>query len=142
MTVVQSLEWSTADLVFVAKIDADHRKLFEELERIRRTFALGTPSGQVTLESWHLSKRFSAHLVGEERLMRRSDYPGLDWHERQHHTGRKKMADLVGAIQAKDRPGTEHALEELAKWLKDHIGLADRMFGAHLRNDLRGRLVS
>lgn len=139
---MQSLEWSSADLVFEPKIDADHRKLFDDLEKLRRALELGVSNGQVTLHSWHLSKSFSAHLSGEERQMRRSDYPGLDWHERQHHTGRKKMAHLVGAIQARNWPEMEKALEELAQWLKDHIGLADRMFAAHLRNDLRTRLVS
>ena len=139
---MQSLEWKTADLVFEPKIDADHRKLFEDLEKLRRAIELGTPNGQAALHSWHLSKSFAAHLAGEERLMRRSEYPGLDWHQRQHHTGRKKLARLAGAVQAKERTVMEQALEELAEWFTDHIGLADRMFAAHLRNDLRCRLVS
>ncbi|HEV2322437.1 MAG TPA: hemerythrin family protein [Terracidiphilus sp.] len=139
---MQSLEWKTADLVFEPNIDADHRKLFEDLEKLRRAVELGNPNGQAALHSWHLSKSFAAHFAGEERLMRRSDYPGLDWHERQHHAGRKKMARLASAVHAKNQTAMDQALQELAQWLTGHIGLADRMFAAHLRNDLRCRFVS
>ena len=74
--------------------------------------------------------------------MRSSRYPGFQWHEHQHQTGRNKMAMLTQAVHRDDDLGTREAFEDLVRWMNDHIHLADRMLAAHLRNDRRERLAS
>ena len=137
-----TLAHTTADLVFVPQIDADHQTLFAWLEKVREGAASGDPATSPGLALWHLSKSLSAHFAGEERLMRRSEYDGFEWHQRQHQTGRKRMATLVEAVQSKNEQREQEALQQFEDWLKDHVALADRMFAAHLRNDLRTRAVS
>jgi hemerythrin-like metal-binding protein len=139
---VEPFEWSPDDLVFVTQMDADHQKLIREIEAVRKALAPATPTTEAGFRCWQLSKCLSAHLVSEERMMRRSRYPASQWHASQHNAGRTKMARLVAAIQGKDVPHIEDALRELGHWMKDHIALADRMLAAHLRNDSRERLVS
>jgi hemerythrin len=139
---VQSLQWTTDECVYVPQLDADHRKVFEDAENLRRAVALGQRAGQMEFCLFRLSKSFSAHLSGEERLMRSSRYPALQWHEHQHDAGRKKLGLLTQAIHRNDGLGIQEAFEDLARWFTDHIHLADQMFAAHLRNDLRERWAS
>ena len=139
---MQPLQFTTDDFVYVPQLDADHQKLFEDVENMRQAVDIGKPASEIGFHLWRLAKTFSAHLAGEERLMRNSRYPGLQWHERQHHAGRTKMACLTQAVQRDDELGIREGFQDLARWLTDHIHLADRMFAAHLRNDQRERLAS
>lgn len=142
MGVVQPLEWTIDDFVYEPQIDADHQKLFADAESVRQAIALGKPASQVSYQLWHLAKSFSAHLTGEERQMRRSRYPGYQWHESQHQAGRAKIARLTQAVHRNDELGIREGLEEFIRWMQDHVHLADRMFAAHLRNHERERVAS
>jgi hemerythrin-like metal-binding protein len=139
---MQPVRWTPDDFVFVPQMDADHQKLFEDAENLRQAVVLGQSPTQLGFQVWRFSKSLSAHLTAEERLMRRSRYEGFQWHERQHHTGRTKMALLTQAVHRCDHLGMREAFQDLVRWLCDHIHLADRMFAAHLRNDQRERLAS
>lgn len=139
---MQPVRWTTDDFVFVPQMDADHQKLFEDAENLRHAVVLGQSSTQIGFQVWRFSKSLSAHLTSEERIMRSSRYAGFQWHERQHHAGRTKMALLTQAVHRGDNLGMREAFEDLVRWLYDHIRLADRMFAAHLRNDRRERLAS
>lgn len=139
---MQRIEWTIDDLVFVPQLDADHQKVFQDLERVRQAVAHPAPPGQAGFPLWRFSKSFFAHLASEERLMRSSRYPALQWHERQHQAGRTKLVRLTEAIHGKNEQWSKEALLDLASWMRDHINLADRMFAAHLRNDLRERQAS
>ncbi|HEY1242154.1 MAG TPA: hemerythrin family protein [Bryobacteraceae bacterium] len=142
MEVVESIRWTDDDFVFVPQLDAEHQKLFQDAEGIRLALSRGMDAGQVGLHMWRLTRSFSAHIAGEERLMRSSRYPAFQWHERQHHAGRNKLARLTEASHRKDERIAGEALEDFARWMRDHVNLADRMFAAHLRNDRRERMAS
>jgi len=139
---MQPLQWSTNDCVYLPQIDSDHQKIFEDVEDLRHSVALGRPANQIGCRLRRLSQDISDHLVGEERLMRTSRFPGFQWHQSQHDAGRKKLALLTQAVHNNDELGVREGLGDLARWLTDHIHLADRMFAAHLRNDRRERLAS
>jgi hemerythrin-like metal-binding protein len=130
------LEWSNEDYVFAPNLDSDHRKLFEQIEKVRRA------AHEPGLDLWRLSRMLSIHFASEERLMQECRYPAIRWHKRQHQAGRNKMGRLVESAHVNGGERLDGALEEFACWFKDHIHLADRMFAAHLRNDQRGRVAS
>jgi hemerythrin len=139
---VESLEWTTADLVFHSRLDADHRTVLENAERVRKVLMLGKPTTQLSFDLFRLEKALSIHFASEERLMRESHYPARQWHAQQHRAGAAKMANLMQSGRLNEPVQTAGALQELVSWLKDHVRLADRMLAAHLRNDRRGRLAS
>ncbi len=139
---MQPLEWTIDDFVFVPQLDADHQKIFHDAEKVRQALSARTPASQVGFYVWRLSKSFAAHGAGEERLMRTSRYPALQWHEHQHQAGRAKLLRLTEALHGNNGLVPDQALEEFATWLRDHIRLADRMLAAHLRNDIRERMAS
>jgi hypothetical protein len=51
------------------------------------------------------------------------------------------MGRWVGAIHGRELVAITAALQELGHWFRDHVGLAGRMFAAHIRNDGLERLV-
>ena len=134
------VEWTSDDLVFSRQLDADHRRLFEELERVRQAADAAGPAHRLRFLLWRLSKDLSIHFKSEERLMGECRYAARQWHYRQHQAGRNKMARLLEAARGPGDIGT--VLEEFVKWMKDHVHLADRMFAACLRNDQRERIAS
>ncbi len=137
----EPLRLKHTDYGFVPQLDADHDKLFDNVERVRQSMALRDTS-EIAFTTWKLSRSLSAHLASEERMMRRLRYPALRWHQQQHEAGRKRMAKLRAAVSGSNEPEIADRLNALAKWLTDHIALADRMFAAHLRNNRRESLVS
>ena len=139
---MNAFEWTPEDLVFLPQIDADHQKLIRDIEELRKALTSDSAATKLRYRSWQLTKSLSVHFEHEERLMRRSRYPGQLWHQSQHLAGRSKMGRLVAAIQGQELGAIPAALQELGQWFKDHVGLADRMLGAHIRNDGRERLVS
>jgi hemerythrin-like metal-binding protein len=139
---MESFQWTTDEFVFVPQLDADHQKLFQDTEVIRAAVERGMPTNQMAFHVWRLMKSFAMHLGSEERLMRGSRYPAQEWHQKQHRAGRGKMAKLLEASRRTDDGGFGAALEEFARWMRDHVNLADRMLAAHLRNDRRERLAS
>lgn len=136
------VEWTAEDLVFSRQLDGDHQKVFERLEKVRQAVEQNTPREQLAFYIWRLSKDMALHLTREERLMRDCRYPATLWHEHQHEAGRKKVRWLRETARSGGQEEQASAVEELGKWLKSHIHLADRMLAAHLRNDCRERLVS
>jgi hemerythrin-like metal-binding protein len=136
------MEWTSEDLVFSPKLDADHRQLYGKLEAVRRTIERGAPATLLGVPLWQLSKSVTVHFRNEERLMHRSSYPALEWHRSQHRAGRNKMQSILEACRIGQVDSVSHGLDDLAGWLRDHVHLADRMFAAHLRNNQRAGLVS
>ena len=140
--IVQSISWTDDDSVFVPQIDAEHEKLFAAAEQMRHFLTHGWRSDHGRVPLWRFSQDFLAHLNSEERLMRTSRYAGLNWHERQHQTGRTKLARLTDAVHRGNEQAVREALQDVTDWMHDHITVADRMFAAHLRNETRERLAS
>jgi hemerythrin len=71
--------------------------------------------------------------------MRASRYAEYEWHKRQHGNARRKLEALAGQLGKTGGPGFSQSLDSLAEWLTLHIGIADRMASAHLRNHVRER---
>ena len=60
-------------------------------------------------------------------------YPLLNWHKRQHETARNASRSLLARIEAGARKAVKELLDLLARWMKDHLAVADRMMAANLR---------
>ncbi len=142
MHVVGFFEWTSDDFVFVPHLDADHQRLFEQLEKLREAVELHRAASELRFKLFRLQKSLSVHLLAEERLMKETRYPARQWHEQQHQAGRHKMARLLEASHGADAAPLCAAVEELATWMRDDVRLADRMLAAHLRNDRRERRAS
>jgi hemerythrin-like metal-binding protein len=131
---VRSLLWTEDNSVFVPEMDEEHEALFHLLHELRRAVLAGDPLDQLERQAGRLATRAASHFQHEERLMRASRYSAIDWHERQHQTGRARLAALTDAIRGHGQEPVFESLEALATWILDHVSVADHMLGSHLRN--------
>ena len=130
-------KWTKAHAVFVREIDEQHRNLFRMAEELHRAIPAGADLSR-TLELLRaLVASTEEHFAYEERLMRSTHYSAYNWHKQQHETLRKRMSEFSPRIENGETDAAILLLEFLSGWLKDHVGLTDRMLGAHLRNQQR-----
>jgi hemerythrin len=130
-------KWHKANACFVPRMDEEHRAIYQEADELQQSLEAAAPEFEL-LEILHrLIATTEDHLVYEEGLMRSTRYEMFDWHRQQHDTLRKRLRQFVPLVEDGDRQAVLALIEFLSKWLKDHTALADRMLGAHLRNQDR-----
>ena len=137
---MRSLQWNPEQAVHVPEIDAEHQEMFRLAGELREALLAGEKMSRAGLLSRRLAAEINAHLSHEERLLRDAAYSAYGWHERQHRTGRSRLAALERETLAGARDAGFEALESLAAWMRDHTTVADRMAGSYLRNYWRTRV--
>ncbi len=127
-------KWTKLHAAFVPEIDAEHRNLFRLGDELQEALQTGAVPERVRPIVQSLVAGFEDHFSHEERLMRASRYTIYTWHKQQHDGARRKIRQFEEAIAQGDAAAPQQMAEYLSNWVKGHVGLADRMFGAHMRN--------
>ena len=131
---MRSLKWSTSHAVFVTEIDDDHNAIFQALSAVRQAIGGAGSPAEISKLLQDLVSRISEHFAHEERLMRAARYGSLRWHKTAHDQARKRVLHFVQRREHGDAAAGVELVEHLSAWLNDHVGVADRMLGAFLRN--------
>ena len=134
-----NMEWTREHAVGVAGVDDEHKTLFRLCGDLRRAVESGAQLAALQSIVNDLAIHAAMHFTHEEREMRAAGYSLYAWHRRQHQAARAKVATLTRRVQRGDREAARELSETTSKWMHDHIRLADRMFGAYLRNYERMR---
>lgn len=114
------------------KLDQEHREFAQMVNRLHQAFEEGTEHASVQATAADLHRHLMTHLEEEEELMRRSGYPGLDSHVREHKRFAERLDALKTEVAYKYRTAPVHAIRFMAEWWIDHIRTADKEFGAYL----------
>jgi hemerythrin-like metal-binding protein len=130
-------KWSSAHSVYLPEIDAEHRTIYRLGDELHKAVLAGAELAQLRPVLVNLLESQEQHFRHEERLMRAIHYEAFAWHKHQHDAVRKKSKALAKRIEAGDSAAAGELLAFLSDWLRDHLGVADRMMGARLRNYLR-----
>jgi len=132
-------KWSKALSVYIPELDAEHQTIFRLADDLNQTILTRDPVSRVHELLHELTAHTEEHMAHEEKLMRSLRYPAFAWHKNQHDTVRKRIAYFGPLIEAGDPDAGGMLIEFLSQWLKDHLGLADRMMTAYVRNQRRLR---
>ncbi len=135
-------KWTKAPAVFVHELDAQHQDIYRLADELHRAVLGGRDTARTLELLKALITAVEDHFVYEERLMRASQYTAYAWHKQQHDTVRNRVNQFVPRIESGESEAAILLLEFLSGWLKDHAGLTDRMFGAHLRNYYRSQRLA
>jgi hemerythrin len=130
-------EWNEQHAVHVPEVDDEHQQLFRLCDDLQRAMMAGAATKEVQSVVDDLVIHTAHHFSHEEREMRAAGYSLYAWHRRQHLAARTGIRALERRIRRGDRDAALELLDFLYRWLNDHIRLADRMFGAYLRNHQR-----
>jgi hemerythrin-like metal-binding protein len=129
-------KWSNAHSVYLPEIDAEHRAIYRLGDELHKALMAGADLAQLKPILGNLLETVEEHFRHEERLMRAIHYTAFAWHKGQHDAARKRAKALAKRIEAGDSAAANELLKFLSDWLRDHMGVADRMMGATLRNYL------
>lgn len=134
---MRAFKWSGSHAVHLAEIDAEHRAVYQAAGELQQAVEARAPSDRI-LEILHgLAATVEDHFTHEERMMQSARYLSYGWHRGQHDAARRRLSQFIGQIEAGVPESATLLVEYLAGWLRDHIAIADRMLGAHLRNHSR-----
>ena len=127
-------KWSEAHSVHLPEIDAEHRNLFRLAGDLKNAVEKGAPQSAVEEKLHALIAEVEDHFTHEERMMRSARYALFAWHKSQHDTVRKRGKQFAARIHAGEPEAAAEFLQFLARWLRDHMAVADNMMGASIRN--------
>lgn len=127
-------KWNSGHAVYLAEIDAEHRAIFHAAGELQKTIEGNAPTERILEGLRALIAAAEDHFAHEERLMADSHYLSLSWHKHQHDTARNRLKQFAADLEVEERDAAYLMLEFLSGWMRDHLGVADRMMGAHLRN--------
>ena len=129
--------WSNALSVYLPEIDAEHRALYRLGDELHKALLAGADTAHFKPVLANLLESIEQHFRHEERLMRAIHYTSFDWHKQQHDAVRKQCKAVAKRFEAGETVAAAELLAYLSEWLRGHLGVADRMMGARLRNYLR-----
>lgn len=72
------------------------------------------------------------HFDAEERLMRESNYPDADKHQKQHQALRNQVLSMLQEARSGRLEITLKTMNFLRRWLGHHIRVTDRALGKYL----------
>jgi len=141
---LKKFKWSSSYSVYVPEVDAEHRQLYRMAEDLKLAILAEEKLDHSRPLLGEFARHVTAHFGHEERLMKATNYPSKEWHKGQHGTASRKLAVLKRALERGESAAGLEILAELHEWLQNHIRLADRMLGAHLRaySRLRSAIAS
>ena len=131
---MQHFKWTKAHAIYLPQVDAEHRNLFRMAEELHQAVRAGAEAARVQELVRPLLAGIEEHFTHEERLMRSVACPEFSWHKLQHDTVRNKGKELVEEMEAGNLEAPQAFLDFMARWLKDHLSLTDRMMSSHVRN--------
>ena len=135
-------KWTRVHAAFVPEIDAEHRTLYRLGDELQQAVMAGAGADRLNTIVQSLIATSEDHFSHEERLMRSSRYPIFAWHKQQHDGARRRLKEFAASVARGDGEAPAELMEYMAHWLKNHVSLTDRMFGAYLRNFERFQSVA
>ena len=118
-----------------ATIDAQHRELFDRLDRLLQAGHEGRSAAEIRDMLDFLGHYVVAHFSNEERLMAQTAYPGLDDHRAEHQ---QFIRDYSAMYQQFRHEGPSLTIvvrvsDRVTAWLREHIYRADRTLARWLK---------
>jgi hemerythrin len=128
------IAWTQDLELGVEEVDAQHRALYANVNRLLEAMAAGRSADLVSILDF-LGTYVHEHFRTEERIMRESTYPNLERHAALHRAFASDLGERVDAYRA--RGATASLAVDLCAWLTDwlreHLRGEDAELGRWLR---------
>ncbi len=129
--------WNSRYATGIEVIDAQHRAIFEALNRLAEAFRTGRAPGLVDESLEALLAYTVEHFQTEERYMRELDYPGLAAHQAEHAVLIVKSQELRERY-AEGSPVVMDVTIFFADLLQHHINQVDMAMVAFMKEQQEG----
>lgn len=128
------IDWGAHLELGIQEVDEEHQKLVAVVNKLYD--GLFEANGrEIIVESLNdLVDFVEVHFVEEERIFQEYDYPGAKEHIKLHKVLANKVFYYQDSVQAGKEILSIDLLDDLTKWLTDHIQIHDRDY-ANFIND-------
>jgi hemerythrin-like metal-binding protein len=120
--------WTQQMSVGMAKIDKEHRGLFDIINQLHTAMLGGHGNEALRPVLAHLVDYTKFHFGHEAEVLRMHGYPGLDDHLKLHEVFRAKVGELDAQVKAGTLALSVPVLEFLRDWLVKHIVGSDMQY--------------
>jgi hemerythrin-like metal-binding protein len=125
--------WRARYATNIPTIDAHHQGLFKILRMLQESTYESRGDVEVGVVLDHLQQQSLAHFEVEEALMRRTGFPEIDLHTRDHGRFVEQLRHLKARLDQGEAGVPTEVISVLYEWLHDHILLQDMVFAEHVR---------
>ena len=123
-------EWNESMSVDEPTIDAQHKRLLAQVNKVIEAMLFGIASKEVNEAISFFDTYINEHLAYEEEYMRRRGYLDLEKHKQKHQDFRKKYAEFNEKLKG-GKTSSELLIEMeefLGNWWLGHIGYEDKKY--------------
>ncbi len=124
-------EWSHTLELGIEVIDSQHKGLLKTMNKLSLQIALGKDNQGFIEAAKEMSAYVDCHFEAEEKLMRESNFPGIDAHVLEHQKFAKKAASFTVESFEESPQRPRKLLAYLLEWLVDHIMGTDMIFAQY-----------
>ncbi len=123
--------WSEKYATGIDTIDAQHRRLFQAINRMEEAYLAGTEEAEAQESLAFLARYTLEHFETEEALMRNIGYPMLEFHQKEHADLMARILDMKAKLDEgflvpiHGADFAAHMANFAADWLAHHINEAD-----------------
>lgn len=123
-------DWTEDMSVGESTIDAQHKKLLGQLNKVIDAMIFDTKSHEITEALKFFEEYVDEHLLYEEEYMKRRGYADIDNHKKKHDEFRATYADFKNKVASGVTPADVLMAMEvfLGQWWVEHIGHEDKKY--------------
>lgn len=124
--------WTLAVALGHAGMDAEHSVELALMDALRDAVArdLGPNRVQEVLDQ--LLEHSNVHFMSEQLLMRLTAYPQYEAHALEHDELMSRARALQDRVAGVGTPGSLEAIDEMRRWLVEHMERKDRALAGYL----------
>ena len=133
---MDKIEWNNSLSVGVDQIDEQHKMLIQKIADLAEAVNKTQGADKILSTLGFMMEYTDFHFAAEEKVMKEHDYPGMDYHLRQHAQFIQMVKNLEEDFEEE---GVTRALSTsintyLVNWLVNHIQKVDVEFGEFLKS--------
>jgi hemerythrin len=130
---ISRLKWTKDLSVGNEGIDAQHRNMFDLINRAASLQASGGPFGEIAELIREMLRYSDEHFKTEDDLMIDSDYPLFGTHRREHLKYMETLGGFAAGLQEERQNLIEEVVDFLMVWWRQHIAEADLRYARWIR---------
>lgn len=124
--------WSAQYSVGIKKIDQEHKKLIDILNRLNTSVQEKKADKSICSIIDELIDYTEYHFETEESLLEKHNYPDLDAHKAEHRKFTRNILEFKQQFSQMKEYAGQQVLDYLKNWLINHILASDKAYEAFL----------
>ncbi len=135
---MQEIKWDEKYSVKVAELDDQHKQIIYLINKLSKVYRNSLNEGTLSTTVKELETQFYVleelikytlyHFETEEKYMIKYQYPGYDFHKKEHENLTSKVKSIKNDFEMGKAINSENIIMFLWEWLTKHILESDKQY--------------